>query len=206
MTNPRYRPVLIALAALAGVWLLVWAGIVIAGSFKMTAEKFGVFAGSLDLNRLHGEPRAKALKELAEKLNRLPPEERRKVRLGRRPDRLFDQMTEEEKGAFIDATMPTGFKQMISSFEQLSPEKRKRAVDGAIKRMRNQQEAAALAGDDMGTNKPPPLSEDLQKRIVSAGISTFYKESSAQTKAEVAPLLEELQRTLESGRLFRDRQ
>ncbi len=43
MMNPRYRSVLIALAALAGVWLLVWAGFVIAGSFKMTAEKFSAF-------------------------------------------------------------------------------------------------------------------------------------------------------------------
>ena len=201
MTNPRYRPLAIALAALVAVWLIAWAGYRMAGSSRMTAEKFSAFAGRLDLAQLEGEKRARALRELADRLNRLPPEERRKVRTGRgRSDRLFDQMTEQEKSDFIDATMPTGFKQMLGSFEQMPEEKRKRAIDRAVKQLRSAREDEA--GLPNGAERPPEVSPELQKKIVSTGLKTFYLNSSAQTKAEVAPLLEEIQRAMESGRLF----
>ncbi len=201
MTNPRYRPVIVAVGALATVWLVAWAGYRIAGGSRMTAEKFTAFAGGLDLTKLYGAKRADALRGLADRLNRLPAEERRKVRMGRgRSDRLFDQMTEQEKGDFIDATMPTGFKQMLNSFEQLSDEKRKRAIDRAVKQMRSAREGEMAPPE--GADRPPEISPELQKKIVSTGLKTFYLNSSAQTKAEVAPLLEEIQRAMESGRLF----
>lgn len=203
MTNPRFKPVIIALGGLIVVWLLAWGGFRLAGDSRMTAEKFTAYASKLDLEKLRGEKRAEALKELAARLNRLSPEERRKTRVERTPERLLEQMTDEEKGQFIEATMPTGFKQMLSSFEELPADKRKRAIDRAVGRLRARRDRESPPEE--GTNRPPVLSEDLQKKIVTVGLSTFYKESSAQTKAEVAPLLEELQRTMESGRLFHER-
>jgi len=109
MTNPRYRPLILALVALVVVWLAAWIGFRMAAASRMTAEKFSAYASRLDLNKLRGEERARALRELAGRLNRLPAEERQRVRMGRgRQDRLFDQMTEQEKGDFIEVTMPTG--------------------------------------------------------------------------------------------------
>jgi hypothetical protein len=201
MSNPRYRPLLMALGILAIVWLAAWLGLRIAESSKMTAQKFTAFASQLDLTRLRGEERARALRALADKLNQLPVEERRLVRMGRgRPDRLFAQMTDPEKSDFIEATMPTGFKQMLASFEQLPEDKRKRAIERAVKQLRAERNGENAPPD--GAKRPPEVSQEMQQKIVAVGLRTFYRESSAQTKAEVAPLLEEIQRTMESGHLF----
>jgi hypothetical protein len=202
MTNPRYRPLGFALAALVAVWLAAWGGYWLANHSRMTAEKFAAFAGGLDLSKLEGEKRARALRELADRLNRLPAEERRKVRMGPgRPNRLFDQMNEQEKGDFIDATMPTGFKQVLNSFEQLPEDKRKRAIERAVKQLRSGRDGEM--GPNDGADRPAEVSPELQKKIVSTGLKTFYENSSAQTKAEVAPLLEEIQQAMQNGRLFR---
>ena len=102
--------------------------------------------------------------------------------------------------------MPTGFKQMLTAFKQLPEDKRRKTIDDSLKRLRDEQRRIQAASSDdrpADTNGPPVISEDLQAKIRTIGLKTFYSESSAQTKAELAPVLEELQRSMESGRPFR---
>ncbi len=205
MTNPRQRALVWAGGTIVGIWLVAWAGYSFFSHLKVSAEKVKAYAESVDLSKLSGAARAKALRELADMLNRLPYEERQRLRLERTAGRWFEQMTEEEKGQFIEATMPTGFKQMITAFEELPEDKRKRTVDGAMRRLREQRERmASEGGGGQGTNAAP-ISPELEAKVRSIGLKSFYSESSAQTKAELAPLLEELQRAMESGRAFRGR-
>jgi hypothetical protein len=62
-----------------------------------------------------------------------------------------------------------------------------------------------------GTNAPldgtkginsAPISPELEAKIRTIGLNTFYSQSSAETKAELAPVLEELQHQMESGRVI----
>jgi hypothetical protein len=187
-----------ALLVVAVIWVVALAGYFIAKNAKVTPEKVQAYVTGTDLSQLSAAARAEALRKLAEMLNRLSLEERRELRMGRTFGDWFAQMTEAEKGEFIEATLPTGFKQMITAFEDLPEDKRKRAVDQAMKRLREQQPS----GD--GANGPP-LSPELEAKVRTIGLKSFYSQSSAQTKAELAPLLEEIQRNMESGRPFRGR-
>ena len=190
------------------VWLVALAGYRIARNAKMTAEKVKAYAELVDISKLSGAARAKAIRDLEAMLNSLSPEERRKARFERAARSWFDEMTEEEKAAFIEATMPTGFKQMLTSFEELPEDKRRRTINDALRRLKEQRDqlAAGQPGGNPGDpNAPPVLSPELEARVRSIGLQAFYSQASAQSKAELAPLLEELQRSMQSGRAFRAR-
>jgi len=208
MLNQRWRPVLWCALAVVVIWAVAIVGYTVAKHSRMTAEKVKAYADSVDLSKLSGDARAQALRKLAEMLNALSYEERQNARFERTSWRWLEQMTEEEKGTFIEATMPTGFKQMLNAFEQLTEERRARAINDAVRRLKEAQTRIQAGAPDPGpdrTNGPPPLSPELQARIRTIGLKAFYSQSSAQTKAELAPVLEELQRIMESGRPFHGR-
>jgi len=202
------RTMLIAVSAILFIWIAALVGYWIASNAQMTAAKVSDFARKLDFSKLTGADRARALRELEDRINRLSLEERRRWRMGGEWRDWFNSLSEEEKGQFIEATMPTGFKQMLNAFEDMPSDRRKRAIDSAVKRLkdnpdlgsgRNPTEDASM----YTTNAPPDLSPELEKKAVTIGLKTFYSESSAQTKVELAPFLEELQHQMENGRQFR---
>jgi len=204
MFHQRQRPIFLAVAALGLIWLVAFAGYQIAQSVKVTPDKIRAYTAALDFSHLSAADRAAAIQKLAAMLNALTYEERQSLRLDHTAYQWFAQMSEAEKAAFLEATMPTGFKQTITAFENLPADKRQRAVNQAVKQMREAREKMAAIGQ-----MPPPgtnsvvLSQDLQDEVTKIGLQSFYSQSSAQTKAELAPFLEELQRSMESGRMLR---
>jgi len=204
MLNPRQRLIFLAVTALVVIWAVAITGYQIAKNSRVTAEKVRAYAESVDFSRLSASERAAAIRKMAAMLNALTLEERQSLRLDRTAYRWFDKMTEEEKGKFLEATMPTGFKQMLAAFEDMPADKRQRVVDQAVRQMQDAREKMAAGGQ-----MPQPdangvvLSPELQEKMTKIGLQSFYSQSSAQTKAELAPLLEEMQRTMESGRMMR---
>ena len=182
MLGQRQRPICIAMAVILVAWIVAIAGYTIAKNSKMTPDKLRAYALSVDLGKLSAGARAKAIRDLAGKLNKLSPEERRKARLERSGQRWFEQMTEEEKGTFIELTMPTGFKQMLSSFEELPEERRRRAIGDALRRLREEEDKTREADGspaESTTNAPPVLSKDLQEKSFTRASRGRRSESSA---------------------------
>ena len=208
MLTQWWRPVLLSGLAVLAIWTVAVAGYQLAKNSRISAEKVKAYVTSVDLSRLSGDARAKAIRKLADMLNALSLDERRKARLDRLTWGWLEQMSEDEKSVFIEATMPTGFKQMLEAFEQLPEDKRRKTIDDALRQLRDERNRIQNSTGESppeGTNAPPPLSPELQAQIRTIGLKTFYGQSSAQTKAELAPVLEEMQRVMESGRPFRGR-
>jgi hypothetical protein len=202
MLNPRQRPFFLAAAALAVIWAIAFAGYEIATHIKVTPEKVRAYMQSMDFSHLSPAEREAAIRKLAAMLNALSLEQRRSLRLERLA--WFNEMTEAEKSEFLEATLPTGFKQMIAAFEDLPVDKRQQVVARAVKQMKEAREKMAADGE-----MPPAdtngvvLSPELQEKVTKIGLKSFYSQSSAETKAELAPLLEEMQQTMESGKMMR---
>ncbi len=206
MAVPRFKPVFIALGCLVLAWALAVGGYFLVQNSRVTAEKVRAYLHSVDLARLSGPERERALRELVRELNALSLDERRAVRLDDAWSRWFAEMTDDEKGQFIAATMPTGIKQMLASFEQMPEAQRRKTIDDALKRLKEARERAESGADDpadLGTNGPPVLSDELRQKITAVGLNAYYSQSSAQMKAELAPLLEEMQRMMERGVFLR---
>ena len=168
----------------------------------MTAEKLRAYVQSVDLSRLSGKERADAIAKLTAKFNALSADERQQARMDGVWARWFEEMTEEEKSAFLEATMPNGFKQMLTAFEQLSEDKRRRAIGESLKRLKDMRDNLRESGQSppvATTNRAPVITPAMEQRVREIGLKTFYSESSVQTKAALAPILEELQRMMESG-------
>jgi hypothetical protein len=180
----------------------------LAQSSKVTPERISAYLQKVDLNRLSSRERARAIHELADMMVKLSTQDRRRTRHTADWDKWFEQMTEQEKTGFIEATLPSGFKQMLNAFEQLPPEKRRAAIDRTLKELAKAREAVEAQEPGASSwpgrsNRMEQLSPDLQQKVVNIGLKSFYNESSAQTRAELAPVLEEMQRLMESGALFR---
>jgi hypothetical protein len=200
MLNQRQRPILLAMIALMLIWGVAIAGYEIARHAKVTPEKVRAYIESTDFSHLSAAEREAAIRKLAAMLNALSLEERRSLRLERTA--WFNAMTEAEKSEFLEATLPTGFKQMLAAFEDMPPDKRKHIVDQAVKQMKDANENMAASGPSPSAGgNGAGLSPELQEKVTKIGLQSFYSQSSAQTKAELAPLLEEMQHTMESGRM-----
>ena len=205
MLTSRGRPVVWITGLILGIWLLALAGYTLAKNSRMTAEKVAAYAESVNLARLSAADRAAALRNLAGMFNALSPEERRQARLSRIGRDWFEQMTEAERGAFLEATLPTGLKQMLTSFEQLSEDQRRKTIDESLRQLRESGTRLQARNGNAPDQSQPVLSGELQAKIRTLGLQTFYSQSSPETKADLAPLLEELQRQMETGRTFRRR-
>src|SRR6266478_1711365 len=161
MVNQRWRPVFISAFAVIASLILAIIGFTVAKNSRLTAEKVRAYMESVDLSKLTSAQRDRAIQKLADKLNALSLDERRRAQLEGVAQAWFDKMTEAEKSKFLEATMPAGFKQMLAAFEQLPEEQRRRTIEDTLRRLK-ESKARTLAGEGDGTNGPPPVSKDLQ--------------------------------------------
>jgi hypothetical protein len=81
-------------------------------------------------------------------------------------------------------------------------DKRKKTIEKTLKNLRDQEarlETGADSTNNQGTNQPP-ITPELEDKIKNIGLKSYYSQSSAETKAELAPVLEEMQNVMQLNR------
>ncbi len=202
--SPRQRPLILAVAGLAVAWLLAYGGFSLVRSLKPTPDKVRALIRSNNLASLTPEQRRVVLRKLAALLNQLSPEDRRNARMAPEWRAFLDQMSDAEKAELLEETLPSGVTQMLAAFEQMPENKRRQAIEDSVRRLR---EARLQADPEAGASTNGPLdgmelTPELREKVVTTGLKSFMDQGSADTKAQLQPLMEELQRSMESGRGF----
>ncbi|QJE96117.1 hypothetical protein [Luteolibacter luteus] len=199
----RNRVLLQSLLALALIWGLV-AGIrALAGSKRITAEKVAseiAEAGFEDWSTYNEAPdvaaakrRDEKLREVAGLVNRLDFAEREKNRDDRATEAFFRKMSADEKRLFVDLTIKESMGRFMEAIDALPPEKRKEFVKKGLEEIESGKTADEMA-------RAQELGEDLLERIASEGMQAYFKNASADTKLDLAPLMESMNEVMQGLR------
>lgn len=160
----------------------------------MTAEKIRSLAQRVNLETLSPKEREQFLAELALNLNRLDFDERQKLHATRPLAPLIEQMTETERLNLLEKTLPEGFKQLMESLNKMTPEQRKRLVQRGLQDMEEAQHRFASKGTR------PHVDDAIVQGIIQNGFHEYLEKASADTKMDLAPLVEQIQVNLQGLR------
>lgn len=199
----RRSVVIKAVGALILVWLAVWAVRSFAASRKITAERLNQqiqkarFADWSDLESAPDPAEAKRrdrdLRGIADTLNRLDFQEREKNRRNRSAEDFFRKLSIDEKNLFVDLTVMESMNRFMEALDSMPPDQRKRFVAQGLKEVQEGRTA-----EDMTRAKE--LGDDLLDKISQEGMRAYFEKSSADTKLDLAPLMEAVNETMQGLR------
>lgn len=183
------------LVAIALVWAVAWGLMRWAGAARPTPEKIVAFVEGHPLGEIDdAEDRLRIIGELADMLNGLEPAELRELeeRAAADPRReYFEGMSPEEQLFFLERRVGRAFQQMMQSFNEMEREERKRIVERSLKQMREERG---------GPGRLEEADPEIAEKITQAGLKAYYEDANAETKLDLAPLLEEMQRAMTTMR------
>lgn len=194
--NVRNQFIIKGVIGLLVLWLAVFGIVKIAGSFKPTPEKIKAYAEKNSLSEIDNpDKRREVIGNVADMLNRLEPEQfqqfSKKDKNGLdRQDRFFSQMNPAEQMFFMEKRLGKAFNQMMLSFNKMDRDKRKEIVEKSMKRMQDNPKGGPAGGN------LDEIDPEMVEKITTAGLKAYYQDASAETKLDLAPLMEEMQKSM----------
>lgn len=184
------------LIGLLVVWGLVFATVRVAGWKKPTLERLAAYQENNPLSEIDDvERRREVIARTAEMLNGMEAGEVARLNdpEGADPRRdFFREMTSDEQLFFLEKRVGRAFQQMMQSFNEMERAERKRIVDRALRRM---EENGGLGPGGRGPDRGrlEEADPEIAEKIAEAGLRAYYADASAETKIDLAPLLEAMQ-------------
>ncbi|WP_367871249.1 hypothetical protein [Luteolibacter sp. Populi] len=199
----RKKVIVQALVTLLLLWGVVASVRAFATSKQITAEKvaavvneagFEDWSGqSSPLDADRAKQREKKIREISGLINRLDFAEREKNRDERSGEKLYRRMTPDEKKLFIDLTVRESMGKFMEALDQLPPEKRKQFVQQGLKEIES-----GRTGEDMA--RAAELDKNLLETITNEGMRAYFEKASADTKLDLAPLMESMNEVMQGLR------
>ena len=122
--------------ALAVLWACALGGIYWLRASRATVASLTDAFAHANLNSKSPTDRARTLHGIEDGLNDLSFEERQNLQRNGMTRQFFLSLTPAEQSAFLDATLPTDFKQLMEAFNKMDPAKRKHVrVPHALEQM-----------------------------------------------------------------------
>jgi hypothetical protein len=187
----RMRPYWIKIALLlALVWGVIGGAIWIVRKNRATPERIAEFVGANTLEGKAPADRARLIEEVAKRVNSLEYEQRREMDKQRKLEKFWFALTAEEKGRYLDRVLPSGFKQMMESFNKMEPGKRRKMVQKAVDDLR----------EHGGDRERRDVNDPAFRKIIDQGLKSFYSDATIDAKMDALPFLEALEQTVKWSR------
>lgn len=198
----RRNVIVKACATLAVAWGLVWGVRTWAGSRKITAEKVNQEIVAADFEDwsstekgMSEDPteREKEIRRIADLINRLDFQEREKNRENRTAEDFYRKLNAGERELFVDLTLMESMNRFMEALDQLDPGQRRKFVKQALKEIEEGKTAEEMA-------RAEQLGDNLLDRISEEGMKAYFGKASADTKLDLAPLLEAMNEVMQGMR------
>lgn len=203
----RRAVIIRALTLLALIWLGVWGVRAWVSSKRVTAEmleKEVLRAKFEDWSKLEGDAdaaeaarREKEIRRIAGLVNRLDFRERQKNREERSNEIFFNKLNPHERELFFDLTIRESMNTFMEALDAMSPDQRKKFVEQGLKEIQSGKTEAEM-------KKAKELGDDLLTKASEQGMRAYFEKASADTKLDLAPLMEAMNETMQGlrGREF----
>ncbi len=199
--NANKAIIIKAVAALAVIWILVFAVRSVAASKKITAERLENEISELAFDdwsedsgsSSEAEERENEIRRIADMVNRLDFAERQKNRENQSAEDFFRKLDAREKNLFVDLTIVETMGRFMEALDQMPPEQRKEFVQKGLSEIQEGRTEADMA-------RAQEMDEDLLTKISEEGMRAYFNKASADTKLDLAPLMEAMNEVMQGLR------
>ncbi len=192
-----------AALVLLAVWGCVWGIRSYAGARKVTAARLTSTIAAANFadwsaegasaNASEASRREQELRKIATLVNNLDFNEREKNRNNRSGEAFFGKLNTAEKSLFIELTLMETMGKFMESLDAMKPEQRKKFVEQGLKEISEGRTQGDLA-------KADELSPELLDKITQEGMKAYFEKSNADTKLDLAPLMEAMNEQMQGLR------
>lgn len=203
--NGKWAIVFKAAAVLAVVWAVVFAVRSFAAGKKVTAERLDREVKELALEDWSEDPgsgaeakeREKEIRRIADMVNRLDFAEREKNRESRTGEEFYRKLSMREKELFVDLTIVETMGRFMEALDQMPEQQRRSFVEKGLEEINS-----GRTEEEM--ERAAEMDGDVLAKISQEGMRAYFDKASADTKLDLAPLMEAMNEVMQGlrGREF----